>query len=219
MQIHPRRQAVRNFTYRRPFSASPRLQKRSYPDPEMEDAAEAHPVVLLQCRTPDLAAERHANVAHGCVGKLEVAAVRDEQPQGCQSLPQGESDVYDWLLTGTECLVHFVQACLDLWSSAEDSVRIAAFLAIRKLASATDASVLDLVLKVDRYSFAGRLVLTRVPEHLSHVSSFMQVDKYPHASLHQPHEEFSLRVVLHGPWCGISACFRVHPTARDSSAE
>ena len=40
------------------------------------------------------------------------------------------------------------QTCLDLWSSAEDSVRIAAFLSVRKLASATDSSLMDLALKV-----------------------------------------------------------------------
>lgn len=41
----------------------------------------------------------------------------------------------------------YLKACLDLWASAEDSVRIAAFLAVRKLASATDASIMDMVLK------------------------------------------------------------------------
>ena len=51
---------------------------------------------------------------------------------------------------------HLVQACLDLWSSADDGVRIAAFLAIRQLASTTDASVLDLVLKVCRLSLCRR---------------------------------------------------------------
>ncbi|KAI0944516.1 hypothetical protein AcW1_002201 [Taiwanofungus camphoratus] len=41
----------------------------------------------------------------------------------------------------------YLKTCLGLWSSAEDSVRIAAFLAVRKLASATDESIMDLVLK------------------------------------------------------------------------
>ncbi|KAG2746017.1 Noc2-domain-containing protein [Suillus brevipes Sb2] len=39
------------------------------------------------------------------------------------------------------------QKCLELWSTGEDDVRIAAFLAIRKLASSTDDSIVDLVLK------------------------------------------------------------------------
>ena len=40
------------------------------------------------------------------------------------------------------------QACLDMWSSADDSVRIATIRAIHRLASAPDESILDLVLKV-----------------------------------------------------------------------
>ncbi|PBK92620.1 Noc2-domain-containing protein [Armillaria gallica] len=41
----------------------------------------------------------------------------------------------------------YLKKCLELWSSAEDNIRIASFLAIRKLASATDDSILDNVLK------------------------------------------------------------------------
>lgn len=37
--------------------------------------------------------------------------------------------------------------CLNLWSSADDDIRIAAFLATRKLASCTDESIKDLALK------------------------------------------------------------------------
>ena len=40
------------------------------------------------------------------------------------------------------------QACLDMWSSADDTVRIATIRAIHRLASAPDESILDLVLKV-----------------------------------------------------------------------
>ena len=43
---------------------------------------------------------------------------------------------------------YLAQACLDLWSTADDSVRIATIRAIHKLASAPDESILDLVLKV-----------------------------------------------------------------------
>jgi nucleolar complex protein 2 len=43
---------------------------------------------------------------------------------------------------------YFLQACLDMWSSADDTVRIATIRAIHRLASATDESILDLVLKV-----------------------------------------------------------------------
>ncbi|KAI0744746.1 Noc2-domain-containing protein [Earliella scabrosa] len=41
----------------------------------------------------------------------------------------------------------YLKTGLDYWSSAEDSVRIAAFLSVRRLAAATDESILDSVLK------------------------------------------------------------------------
>ena len=49
-----------------------------------------------------------------------------------------------------------LQKCLELWSSAQDNIRIASFLAIRKLASVTDESIMDNVLKVCRLSFRCR---------------------------------------------------------------
>ncbi|KAI0717685.1 Noc2-domain-containing protein [Cerioporus squamosus] len=41
----------------------------------------------------------------------------------------------------------YLKTCLDYWSSAEDSVRISAFLSVRRLAAATDESIIDVVLK------------------------------------------------------------------------
>lgn len=41
-----------------------------------------------------------------------------------------------------------LKMCLGLWSSGEDKVRVAAYLALRKLAFASDESIIDLVLKV-----------------------------------------------------------------------
>ncbi|KAI0656297.1 Noc2-domain-containing protein [Cubamyces menziesii] len=41
----------------------------------------------------------------------------------------------------------YLKTCLNYWSSAEDSVRISAFLSVRRLAAATDESIVDLVLK------------------------------------------------------------------------
>ncbi|GJE99145.1 Noc2 domain-containing protein [Phanerochaete sordida] len=41
----------------------------------------------------------------------------------------------------------YLKTCLELWSTAEDKVRIAAFLSVRKLASSTDTSLLDIALK------------------------------------------------------------------------
>ncbi|KAI0789169.1 Noc2-domain-containing protein [Abortiporus biennis] len=51
-------------------------------------------------------------------------------------------------ITGSRKAVKlYLKTCLDLWSSADDNVRIAAFLAVRKLASASDESILNLALK------------------------------------------------------------------------
>ena len=55
---------------------------------------------------------------------------------------------------------YLAQSCLDLWSTADDSVRIATIRAIHKLASASDESILDLVLKVS--TRMGHLIPTNV---------------------------------------------------------
>ncbi|KAF8182875.1 Noc2p family-domain-containing protein [Pholiota molesta] len=41
----------------------------------------------------------------------------------------------------------YLKKCLDLWSSGSDSIRIAAFLSIRRLAASADESVMDSILK------------------------------------------------------------------------
>lgn len=40
------------------------------------------------------------------------------------------------------------QMCLELWSSGEDEVRLAAYMALRKMGSTFDVALLDTVLKV-----------------------------------------------------------------------
>ena len=42
----------------------------------------------------------------------------------------------------------YLKTCLEYWATAEDSVRISAFLSVRKLAAVSDESILDTVLKV-----------------------------------------------------------------------
>lgn len=39
---------------------------------------------------------------------------------------------------------------LELWSNGEDEVRLAAYMALRKLGASSDTSLLDMVLKVSR---------------------------------------------------------------------
>ncbi|ESK89920.1 nucleolar complex protein 2 [Moniliophthora roreri MCA 2997] len=55
--------------------------------------------------------------------------------------------ILPYVISSRKTIKLYLKKCLELWSTAEDSTRIAAFLAIRKLASATDQSILDNVLK------------------------------------------------------------------------
>ncbi|KAI0316969.1 Noc2-domain-containing protein [Amylostereum chailletii] len=52
-----------------------------------------------------------------------------------------------YIVSSRRTVKMYLKSCLDLWSTAGDSVRIAAFLAVRKLASAPDESIMDMVLK------------------------------------------------------------------------
>ncbi|KAG6865341.1 hypothetical protein C0991_003378 [Blastosporella zonata] len=55
--------------------------------------------------------------------------------------------IIPYIVSSRKAVKLYLKKCLELWSSAQDNIRIAAFLAIRKLASATDESILDSVLK------------------------------------------------------------------------
>nr|GAT50248.1 Noc2-domain-containing protein [Mycena chlorophos] len=55
--------------------------------------------------------------------------------------------IVPYIISSRKAVKLYLKKCLELWSSAADNVRIAAFLAIRKLASSADESILDNVLK------------------------------------------------------------------------
>ncbi|KAH0833969.1 Noc2-domain-containing protein [Lanmaoa asiatica] len=55
--------------------------------------------------------------------------------------------ILPYVTTSRKAVKAYLKQCLDVWSSGNDSVRIAAFLAIRMLANAADNSMLDLVMK------------------------------------------------------------------------
>ncbi|KIJ61242.1 hypothetical protein HYDPIDRAFT_138099 [Hydnomerulius pinastri MD-312] len=55
--------------------------------------------------------------------------------------------VLPYVITSRKAIKSYLKTCLEVWSTGEDSVRIAAFLAIRRLACSTDDAILDLVLK------------------------------------------------------------------------
>ncbi|KAG6837759.1 hypothetical protein H0H93_001686 [Arthromyces matolae] len=57
------------------------------------------------------------------------------------------SKLIPYVISSHKAVKLYLKKCLELWSSAEDRIRIASFLAIRRLASTTDESIMDRVLK------------------------------------------------------------------------
>ncbi|KAG1744451.1 Noc2-domain-containing protein [Suillus lakei] len=55
--------------------------------------------------------------------------------------------ILPYVVSSRKAVKTYLKKCLELWSTGEDDVRIAAFLAIRRLASSTEDSIVDLVLK------------------------------------------------------------------------
>lgn len=55
--------------------------------------------------------------------------------------------ILPYVVSSRKAVKTYLKKCLELWSTGEDDVRIATFLAIRRLASSTDDSIVDLVLK------------------------------------------------------------------------
>ena len=84
------------------------------------------------------------------------------------------------------------QKCLSLWSSGSDSIRIAAFLSVRKLASSSDESIMDIILKVRPLLMtnvkSGKLIVLIV--NISYPDPVLQVNQRPYITLYQLDEEF-----------------------------
>ncbi|KAI0282751.1 Noc2-domain-containing protein [Russula aff. rugulosa BPL654] len=55
--------------------------------------------------------------------------------------------IIPYVISSRKTIKLYLKACLDMWSSADDTVRIATIRAIHRLASAPDESIRDLVLK------------------------------------------------------------------------
>ncbi|PFH45739.1 hypothetical protein AMATHDRAFT_71159 [Amanita thiersii Skay4041] len=64
----------------------------------------------------------------------------------CLALSES-SKLIPYITSGRKAVKLYLKSCLELWSSAEDDVRLAAFVAIRKLASSSEESILDHVLR------------------------------------------------------------------------
>ncbi|KDR74079.1 hypothetical protein GALMADRAFT_250813 [Galerina marginata CBS 339.88] len=52
-----------------------------------------------------------------------------------------------YVVSSRKAVKAYLKKCLDLWSSGTDSVRIAAFLSVRKFAQSSDESIMDNILK------------------------------------------------------------------------
>ncbi|KAF9054271.1 Noc2p family-domain-containing protein [Panaeolus papilionaceus] len=52
-----------------------------------------------------------------------------------------------YIISSRKTVKTYLKKCQDLWSTGSDSTRVAAFLSIRKLASSSDDSILDTILK------------------------------------------------------------------------
>lgn len=59
----------------------------------------------------------------------------------------GSAKLIPYIMSSRKAVKQYLKKCLELWSTGDDSVRIAAFLSIQKLASSTDESVMDIILK------------------------------------------------------------------------
>ena len=53
-----------------------------------------------------------------------------------------------YIISSRKTVKQYLKTCLNLWSTTSDSVRVTAFLSVRKLASSPDESVMDVILKV-----------------------------------------------------------------------
>jgi nucleolar complex protein 2 len=69
-------------------------------------------------------------------------------------------------------------------------VRVAAFLALKRLASANNDTIVDQVLKVGGYRLPVILTYGRSQGNISHSRSILQIYFCIHPSIHQPNEEF-----------------------------
>jgi len=121
------------------------------------------------------------------------------------SVPEGEYHKVK-ILTSTNC-----QVLLELWTSAGDSVRIAAFLAVRKTFVAGDESLKDICLKVCR-TCCDLIVL--MVEHLQIPPRPPPSHFCPHPPFDQPDEEHRCGAFRARPRSKLPPRFRFHPYPR-----
>ncbi|EIM84277.1 Noc2-domain-containing protein [Stereum hirsutum FP-91666 SS1] len=118
-----------------PIILSHHVPYKTLPNGKMKAPAQSHKLKTLQ----KLILSYFHNVMHVISQLSEPEMVKLAVTESSKLLP--------YVVSSRKTVKLYLRSCLELWSTAEDTVRIAAFLAIRKLASATDESILDMVLK------------------------------------------------------------------------
>src|SRR5258708_5086610 len=117
----------------------------------------------------------------------------------------------------------YVQKCLELWSSGTETVRLAAFLAIRRLAMSPDESTLDTILKVRSLQNFNQLLFewscSSFLVNLFDISSFADIYQCVYIAFNYTDEKFCIGCVLSRPCYSVSTCFWLYPTARNSPQE
>ena len=104
--------------------------------------------------------------------------------------------------------------CLDLWSTADDSVRISAFLAVRKLASSPDEGILDMILKVrTSKGLNGTTSSDSRTEYIPSTRAVFKGYECTYAPLHQPHEKLRVGDLLSQPRSCVPTRLRLYSPA------
>ncbi|KAG8690497.1 Nucleolar Complex 2 protein [Ceratobasidium sp. 394] len=84
-------------------------------------------------------------------GKKEKRKAEDEEDEGKTALVElalaETAKLAPYIVGSRKAVKMWLKTCLNLWASAADSVRISAFLAIRRLALSSDEAIVDLVQK------------------------------------------------------------------------
>ena len=119
----------------------------------------------------------------------------------------------------------YLKACLTLWSSGcggdtdddGDGVRVAAFLATRRLTRGGDQAIAELVMKVSHIS--NYIWLLIIPlGHVYDFSAVFQIYQRVQSPLHQSHEKHCVRRIPRRRRTCVPTRVWLYPTTRDPPA-
>ncbi|KAA1466846.1 Noc2-domain-containing protein [Dentipellis sp. KUC8613] len=105
-----------------------------------------------------------------------------------------------YIVSSRRSVKAYLKLCLNVWSTAEDDVRLTAFLALRKLASASDESIMDMVLK-GTYMTLVRSTKSTTPHNLPSIllmkNSASEIFCLDHALAYQHAFSFIRQLAIH----------------------